>query len=542
MRSGVSSIMKQGTEHLSGLQEAVLRNLAACKELSDVTRTSFGPNGMNKMVINHIDKLFVTSDCATMLREMEVQHPAAKMLLMAATMQEYEIGDGSNLVVTFAGELLSKAEDLVRMGLHPSEIVAGYNKAALKALELLEGLTALKLEHKDMFDKEQITKGCYSAIASKQYGVESFLAPLVAEACLTVMPANPYNFLVDNVRVVKILGSSLQNSEVVKGMVIAHDTIGTLKEAKEAKIAVFTGSLAPPETETKGTVLLSSADDLLNFSASEETEMEKTIKAIADMGVKVVVTGGSVEDMAAHFLEKYGMMTVKVTSKFDLRRLCKAIKAQPAVNLGPIDTEMLGYASLVYVREVGARKITVFSQDRIDDTSVATVLLRASTDSLLNDVERAVDDGVNVVRMMGRDARFVAGAGATEIELARLLRQHAAKTPGLEQYAINSFAEALEIVPRTLGENSGQNANELLSQLYAAHEKGQTFHGVDVEEHGLKDVKEAGVFDLLVTKAQALKLAVDAATTVLRVDQIISAKPAGGPKMPKGQGHWDDQE
>lgn len=534
--------MKGGTEVLTGLQEAVLRNLQACKELADTMRTSFGPNGMNKMLINHLDKLFVTSDCATIMREMEVQHPAAKLLVMASHMQEVEIGDGSNYVVTLSGELLSKAEDLIRMGLHPSEVVAGYQKACQKTIEYLEGLVVHTVETKDMTNLEKLAKGTRTAISSKQYGCEDIIAPLVAEACLTVMPKDPNSFNVDNVRIVKILGGHLHQSEVVKGMVLPGDSIGPIKKVKDAKIAVFTQAISPPEPETKGTVLLSNADDLLNYNKSEEKEMDAAIKALADAGVNVVVTGGTVEDLAAHFLAKYGLMTVKITSKFDLRRLCKAIKAAPLVQLDvPREVDM-GFASDVYVREVGSRKIVVFSQDKIDDTSVATVLLRASTDSLLNDIERAVDDGINVIRAMGKNGRFVPGAGAVDIELARLLGAYASKASGLEQYSIAKFAEALEVVPRTLAENAGFDATDILSQLYAAHEKQQPNVGIDIEEGGVKDVAAAGVYDLMLSKQQAIRLAVDAALSVLRVDQIIQAKPAGGPKVPKQDGHWDDQE
>lgn len=519
-----------------------MRNLQACKELGDTMRTSLGPNGMNKMIINHLDRLFVTSDCATMLREMEIQHPAAKLILMAAAMQEIEVGDGSNFVVCLAAELLAKAEDLVKMGLHPTEIVAGYVKAGKKAHEILDSLAVLKMEEKDLFVKANLVKGVRSAIAAKQFGCEDIIAPLVAEACLTVMPANPANFLVDNVRVVKILGGGLEQSEVIKGMVIPHDTIGAVKRVKDAKVVVYTGSIQATEMETKGTILLTNAKGLLDYGDAEEDEIEKIIKGIYEAGVRVVVTGGSVDDMAGHFLEKYGLLTIRVTSKFEIRRLCKAVKATPLVNVEPPKPEELGFCSDVYVREVGLRKVTVFSQDSIDDTAVATVLVRASTDSLLNDVERAVDDGVNVVRAMGRDARFVAGAGATEVEVAKQLAAYGAKFTGLEQYSVAKFAEALEIIPLTLAENAGQNGTDTLSQLFAAHhnEKQGANFGVDIADGGVKDALADNILDSLLAKKQGLTLALDAAVSVLRVDQIIVAKQAGGPKAPKNQGNWDE--
>jgi len=306
---------------------------------------------------------------------------------------------------------------------------------------------------------------------------------------------------------------------------------------KDAKVAVFACSIQCTDTETKGTILLESASDLLSYNIGEEKEIEKIIRDIHDSGVRVVITGGTVDDMAAHFLEKYGLMTLKVTSKHDLRRISKACKARALMTLGGVDPEFQGFVSNVFVKEIGSQKVTIFQHDRIDSTSVATVLLRASTHNILNDVERAVDDGVNVIRQIGKDGRFVPGAGAADIELARQLAVVGARTPGLEQYAIKKFAEALEVVPRTLAENAGAVAIDTIAALYAAHERGETKVGVNVEEGGVKDV---GVLDLLATKSQAMRLAIDAVLTVLRVDQIIVAKPAGGPKLPQKSGNWDE--
>lgn len=543
MRRGIPNLFKDGVKTLTGLEQAVIRNIVACKGLSDITRTSLGPNGMNKMIINHLGKLFVTSDTATIMKEMEIEHPAAKMLVMASAMQEAEIGDGSNFVISIGGELLSQAEELIHMGLHPSEIVTGYIKAGRKALEILDELVIDTISPKEI-TKESITRACISAIASKQYGYESFIAPLVAEACMTVLPKNTYNFNVDNVRVVKVLGGNLQQSEVIRGMVIPHDTQGSIKRIKDAKVAVFSNSLQAAETETKGTVLIHSAAELMNYNLGEEKEIEKLIKGIADSGINVIVTGGTIDDMAAHFIEKFNMMAIKITSKFELRRICKATKAHPLVNLGPVHPEEAGFCSLVYVREVGSQKLTIFQQDSSDDTNVATILLRASTNNILNDVERAIDDGVNVVKVVGRDGRFLAGAGAVDIELARRLSAYGTRTSGLEQYSIQKFAEALEVVPRTLAENAGLTAMDILSQLYAAHEKGDIHVGVNIDDGGVKDMSVApyNIIDLLATKKQALKLALDAVVTILRVDQIIQAKPAGGPKMQKGGQHWDEED
>jgi len=540
--------MKDGTKSYSGLEQAVLRNIEACTGLAEITRTSFGPNGMNKMLINHLEKMFVTSDTATIVKELEIEHPAAKMIILASNMQESEIGDGSNYVITVAGALLRCAAELIKMGLHPSEIIAGYTKAGKKALEILEDLTVWTVEKKDFRDEALLARAMRSAISAKQFGCEDILAPLIAKACLTVLPKNVYNFNVDNVRVCKILGGSLEQSTVIKGMVLKGETQGNpdITEFKNAKIAVFTCSLEPAETETKGTVLIETAEQLMAYNKSEEKEIEEMIRGFKASGISVVVTGGSINDMAQHFLAKFDMMAIKVSSKFELRRLCRAIRARPLVALGAVRQEDAGFASRVRVEIVGMTKICVFEQEEVDDASVATVLLRASTHNILNDVERAVDDGVNIVKAMGKNApcHFIAGGGAADIEIARRLLDVGAKSTGLDQYAIKKFGEALEVIPRTLAENAGQDGMAQIAKLYAAHESGKINMGINIDTTGdgaLIDMVENSVLDLAITKKQALILATDAVITILRVDQIIQAKKAGGPKLPKN-GHWDDTD
>lgn len=541
--------MKEGTQSFSGLEAAVLKNIEACSQLADLTRTSFGPNGMNKIIINQLEKMFVTSDTATIINEMEIQHPAAKMIVLASQMQEKEVGDGSNYVITIAGALLRGAAELIKMGLHPSEIIAGYDKAGKEAQKILDDLSVWKVNKKQMTDEKILSKAMKSAICAKQHGIEDLLSPLVAKACLTVLPKNPYNFNIDNVRVCKILGGSLDKSQVVKGMVMKGDTQGDpdIKELKNAKIAIFTCSIEPADTETKGTVLIENATQLLNYNKSEEKEVEELIRGMKDAGITCVITGGSINDMAQHFLAKFNMLAIRVSSKFELRRLCRATRSRPLVALGGVRPEDQGFCSLIYIKRVGSTKICVFQQDSKDDTNVATVLLRASTNNILNDVERAVDDGVNVVKAMGKHVpcHFLAGGGASDIEMARRLINMGATSKGLDQYAIKKFGEALEVIPRTLAENAGQDGMEMISKLYAAHEAGEHNVGVNINTTGdgsLVDMVKAGIIDLAHTKKQALTLAVDAVLTILRVDQIIQAKRAGGPKIPKNQGHWDDTE
>ena len=289
---------------------------------------------------------------------------------------------------------------------------------------------------------------------------------------MDVCPKNALNFNVDNVRVAKIVGSSLHENQVVQGMVLRRDCEGTVKHAKDAKVAVFGCAVDTSATETKGTVLITSAKDLESYSVGEEQKMEEYIKMIADSGATVVVSGQSFGEMAMHFIERYGLMAIKLPSKFELRRFCRAVNATGIIKLGRPAADELGYVSSIDVREIGGTKCVVVQQN--DATSrVATVVLRGSTENAMDDVERAVDDGVNAYKALAKDSRVVPAGGATEMELAHRLAAFGRKQTGLDQYAIEKFARALEVVPRTLAENAGLSATDVVYNLYAAHAAGR---------------------------------------------------------------------
>ncbi|NXK46374.1 TCPQ protein, partial [Chauna torquata] len=530
--------------HYSGLEEAVYRNIQACKELAQTTRTAYGPNGMNKMVINHLEKLFVTNEAATILRELEVQHPAAKMLVMASHMQEQEVGDGTNFVLVFAGVLLELAEDLLRMGLSVSEasyiVIEGYEKACKKALEILLDLVCCSV--KNLRDVEEVASLLHTSVMSRQYGNESFLSKLIAQACVSILPDSGH-FNVDNIRVCKIVGAGISASSVLHGMVFKKETEGDVTSVKDAKIAVYSCPFDGMITETKGTVLIKNAEELMNFSKGEENLMDLQVKAIADSGANVVVTGGKVADMALHYANKYNLMLVRLNSKWDLRRLCKTVGATALPRLTPPTLEEMGHCDSVYLSEVGDTQVVVFKHEK-EDGAISTILIRGSTDNLMDDIERAVDDGVNTFKVLTRDKRLVPGGGATEIELAKQITSYGETCPGLDQYAIKKFAEAFEAIPRALAENSGVKANEVISKLYAVHQEGNKTVGFDIEAEAaaVKDMLEAGILDTYLGKSWGIKLATNAAVTVLRVDQIIMAKPAGGPKPPSGKKDWDEDQ
>jgi T-complex protein 1 subunit theta len=529
---------------------AVLRNIDACRTIASTVQTSLGPYGRNKIVINHLQKMILTSDAATILRELDVVHPAAKLVVMASQQQEAEMGDATNLVIVLAGELLKKAEDLLRMGLKTSDIVTGFERAQKFALEELEKLTVDKVE--DIRSQSELSKAIRTVIASKQSGSEDFLANMVAEAVEAVLPKNPANFNVDNIRVVKIMGGSLEQSRVVKGMVFGREPDGSVKKATRAKVGVFSCPIDISQTETKGTVLLHNAKEMLDFTKGEESQLETAIKELYDSGLRVVVAGATVGELAMHYLNRFGILVIRILSKFELRRLCRVVGATPLARLGAPMPDEMGNVDIVETLEIGGDRVTVFRQEN-ETTRTATLVIRGATQNHLDDIERAVDDGVNVVKAITRDPRLVPGAGATEMQLVERIQAFGDITPGLSQYSIRKFGEAFEVIPRTLAESAGLDATEVLSRLYTAHHKKDDWTtGVDIEVSledqcglcisntlkqnedgtGTLDAKDEGILDLMIAKSWAIKLATEAARTVLSVDQIIVARQAGGPKPP----------
>jgi T-complex protein 1 subunit theta len=592
-----AGLFKPGYQSHDAEDGAVIRNIEACQAISKTVQTSLGPYGRNKIVINHLQKMVLTSDAATILRELDIVHPAAKLLVMASQQQDAEMGDGTNMVIVLAGELLKKAEELLRMGLKTSDITQGYEKAQNYALKVLEGelfgrsfshrafqglsnmphfrahfvhlltdvvLIDLEVDRlKELHSQEELCKALRTVVASKQSGTEDLLASLVAEAVLAVLPKNPVNFNVDNVRVVKIMGGSLEQSRVIKGMVFGREPEGTIKKARKAKVGVFSCPIDISQTETKGTVLLKNAQEMLNFSKGEEERLEAAIKELYDSGLRVVVAGSSVGDLALHYLNRFNILVIKILSKFELRRLCRVVGATPLARLGAPMPDEMGSVDVVETTEIGGDRVTVFRQEEANAvTRTATIVLRGATQNHLDDVERAIDDGVNAVKAITKDPRLVPGAGATEIQLVEKISAFADKTPGLPQYAIRKYAEAFEVIPRTLAESAGLDATEVLSRLYTAHhrttkasESGESEEGSSEEEEpywttgvdleagsstGTLDAVDEGILDLLASKSWAIRLASESARTVLSVDQIIVARQAGGPKPPGPNPNWDE--
>lgn len=553
--------MKAGTSSYSGLEEAVFKNIEACMQLVRITRTSMGPNGLSKMILNHLEKLVITKNASAIATEIEVNHPAAKMLVMAAQNQALEYGDGTNLVVTLAGELLDRAKNLLEQGLVVADIISGYERALRHILDELDNNSNSTLIHRpfgDLHDKKQLALAIRPAIASKQSGYEDFLSELVAEACIQVIPEDPRLFNPESIRIAKVPGKSITDSFVVRGFVIPTLPRGAVQQMKNCKIAVYGCAIELDRTETKGTVLLQSAEELLDLSASEEKAMDTRIKEFADNGINVIVSQMSFHDLALHFCDKYNILAVKIGSKFEVRRFAKSVGATLNMTFKVPEKEKLGVCSEMIIEEIGDKQVIVARDDGSTTTGVGTteeggvncrdittIVLRAATQGVLNDVSVAIGNAVNVVKATCGDDRFLPGAGASEMALATQLHELASKEPGLQQYSMHAYAEALEIVPRLLAETAGLSTDEVMTEMQSKHVQGVDYTGVNVDgasENGEWTINTcaAQIYDSLPIKSWAIRMATDTACNVLRVDVIVMRKQAGGPKpQVPGQAEWN---
>ena len=525
---GLNTLLKSGYRTFKGKNQTLFKNAEAIEDIASMTRTALGQNGNYKYIINMHDKLYLTKDTNVMAEQLEINHPAVNVLVDALKAQSSEQGDGTNFVVTFGGELMKYAAKLITEGLKVADVSEGYEKAYNKAMELLD--KAEKHKVKDINNLEEVTKFIKPVIGSKLvHGQEDFLAPLVAQACINVVPKEKEKFDVDNVRVAKILGGNLMKSEVLKGMLVVRKTEGSVISCENCNVAVYNCEFTTKGAETNDQVVFKTADELLNYTKSEEEHMESVIKEIVDSGVKCVITGGSISNLAIHYLDKYGIMAFRTMSKFELRRIARSIGATLLVRLGAPTKEEMGYADEIKLTEISSQKCILVRKDN-ENNKLSTIVLRGTTNDMLDNLERVVNCGVNAYRAVCKSPVFVAGAGAIDMYLCEKIKEYAREVKSLDQYAIEAFGEAFEVIPRTIMENSGINVNEKLSTLRAKNSKTPTL-GINVKTGEIEDAFTMGVYDHLETKKWAIKHAYNSIRTVIKIDQIIVAKPAGGPNL-----------
>jgi thermosome len=527
-------ILREGSGR-SGGRDAQRNNIMAAKTIAEAVKSALGPKGMDKMLVDSSGDVIITSDGRTILDKMDIEHPAAKMMVEVAKTQDAEVGDGTTTAVILAGELLGKAEDLINKGVHPTVIVEGYIKAADKALETLENIAIpVKPAEKEFLKKVAATSMASKLVAEKK----EQLAAIAVEAVLNVARKVGEDYLVDldDITIEKKPGESLTQTRLIEGLVLDKEVVhsGMPKRVEKAKIALLESALEIKKTEFDTKINIELPEQMESFLREEEGMLKAMVEKIVASGANVVVCQKGIDDMVQHFLARKGILAVQRVKESDIKKLAMATGGKPVTNLEGLTKSDLGFAGLVEERKIGNDKMT-FIEGCKNPRSVA-ILIRGADKRFLDEAERSVHDALCVVRDVVQVPKIVAGGGAPEMEVARALRVYAETLPGREQLAVRSFGEAMEIVPLTLGENAGLDPVDLLLELRARHEKGEKWAGVDVLEGKIKDMRDLEVYEPLAVKKQTIKSATEAATMILRVDDVIASGKMKAPPMPPGGG------
>jgi len=541
-------ILKEGStrERGRGAQHA---NIMAARIVAEAVKSSLGPKGMDKMLVDSFGDVTITSDGRTVLDEMDIQHPAAKMMVEVAKTQDDEVGDGTTTAVIITGELLGKAEDLIEKNVHPTVIIDGYRKAADKALEALEKI-AIPVKPTDKISMEKVAT---TSMASKLVAEnKEYLAKIATSGILQVAEKVEGEFKVDidNVKVEKKAGEALTDTRLINGVVVDKEVVhpGMPKRVEKAKIALVDSALEIEKTEFDAKINIESPEQMDAFLKQEENMIKEMIEKIAAKGANVILCQKGIDDLAQHFLARKNLLAVRRVKKSDMEKLSKATGGKIITNLDDATEKDLGYAQLVEERKIGDDKMTFI--EGCKNPRAVTILIRGGTERIVEEAERSLHDALCVTRDVVEEPKIVAGGGAPEMEVAKVLKEYAQKLPGREQLAVMCFAEALEAVPTTLAENAGLDPIDIISELRARHEKGEVWAGVEVNEGKVRNMTEVGVFEPLTVKKQIIKSATEAASMILKIDDIIAAGkmkappmppkgPAGGPEMgPEGAGEF----
>jgi archaeal chaperonin len=515
-------ILPEGTQRLLG-REAQRMNIMAGKALAESIRTTLGPKGMDKMLVDGLGDIVVTNDGVTILKEMDIEHPAAKMLVEVAKTQEDEVGDGTTTAVIIAGELLKKAEDLLEMEIHPTVISMGYRKAAIKAQEILDKIS-IKAS-----DRKTLQSIAMTAMTGK--GTEKARKPL-AELIVKAVQMVEEDGIVekDHININRIQGATVEESQIVNGVVIDKGRLDPSmpKIVEDARIALLKFPIEVKSLETDAKINLTDPSQMNAFIEQEEKMIREMVDKVIASGANVLFCQKGIDDLAQHYLTRAGILAVKRVRKSDIERLEKATGARVATNLDDLSTEDLGIAGQVYEKKI-FDEVLLFIEDCIDPKAVS-IILRGSTKHVAEEVERAVDDAIGVVAATLEDGQVVAGGGAPEIAIAKGLKEYADTISGREQLAIGAFAAALEVVPKTLAENAGLDSIDALVDLRSAHEQ-SPYMGLNVFTGDVTDMKEAGVIEPKRVKKQAIQSAAEAAEMILRIDDVIASTRTSAPDM-----------
>ncbi len=533
---GTPVIILKDTRRETG-HEAISNNIMAARAVANAVRSTMGPKGMDKLLVDSIGDVTITNDGVTILKEMDVQHPAAKMLIEAAKTQDKEVGDGTTTVAVLAGELLKKAEILLDQKLHPTVIVQGYRMAAEKAIEIVKSISFdVSEKDRDLLEKIAKTAMTGKLAESPDNKISKFAVDLVLNATETYNGKKSFDM--DRVNVEKKVGESTQDSEIIEGVVIDKEIVHQNMPRKivNAKVALLSCAIESKDTEIKTEVQITSSAQFQLFMDHEKQRTKEAADKVIASGATVVFCQKGIDDLAQHYLANAGILALRRVIKKDMDKLSKATGANIVTSLDELKPSDLGTAALVEEKRVGAGIMTFVTGTK---SYAVTLLLRGGTQQVLNGLERALDDALHAVADVIEDEKLLAGGGAPEIEIALRLREYAATLKGREQLAVTKFAEAVEIVPKTLAENSGFNAIDKIAELKNRHETDKNA-GLNAYTGEVMDMYSLGVVEPLRVKIQAILSATDAASLILRIDDVLAStkKPPerapGG--MPPGMG------
>jgi len=527
-------ILKEGTTRSRG-KEAQRNNIMAAQVIGEVLKTTLGPRGMDKMLVDSLGDITITNDGAAILKEIDVEHPAAKMMVEIAKTQDDMVGDGTTTTVILASELLKKAEELLDQNIHPIILVSGYRKASQKAIEIINKLSTPL----DINDRKTLLKVALTSMSSKSVGsAREHLAEISIDAVKQIAEVRGDKTIadIDNIQLVKKTGKSLLETQLIRGIIIDKEVVnpGMPKTKENAKILLLDAALEIEKTEMSAEIRIKDPSQMKAFLDQENDMMEKMVTKVKASGADIVFCQKGIDDMVQHFLSKAGIMAARRVKESDMEKLAKATGARIISDLDDLKAADLGLAGLVDERKIGDDKM-IFVEKCKDPHSVS-ILIRAGLERMVDEAERAITDSLSVVSDVIENNKIVPGGGAVEIEVAKELRKYATKVGGREQLAVEAFADAMEVIPRTLAENAGLQPIDILVELRSKHDSADGKNiGINIFTGKLQNSLEEGVIEPLVVKEQAIKSAAESAAMILRIDDVITAKsPKGGPGGPGG--------
>ena len=530
-------ILKEGTTRSRG-KEAQRNNIMAARVIGEVLKTTLGPRGMDKMLIDSLGDITITNDGAAILKEIDVEHPAAKMMVEIAKTQDDMVGDGTTSAVVLASELLKKAEELLDQNIHPTILVSGFRKASVKAIEVINK-AAVPL---DINDRKTLLKVALTSMSSKAVGsARDHLAEISIDAVKQIAEQRGDKALadIDNIQLIKKTGKSLLETQLIRGIIIDKEIVNPNmpKKKENAKIALLDSALEIEKTEISAEIRIKDPSQMKAFLDQETDMMQDMVTKIKASGADVIFCQKGIDDMVQHFLAKEGIIAARRVKESDMEKLARATGAIISSDLDDLKKSDLGSAGHVEERKIGDDKM-IFVEKCKDPHSVA-ILIRAGLERMVDEAERAMIDSLSVISDVIENNKIVAGGGAVEIEISKELRKYATTVGGREQLAVEAFADAVEVIPRTLAENGGLEPIDILVELRQVHDKATGKNmGINVFTGKLQDSIATGVIEPIMVKEQAIKSAAESAALILRIDDVITAKaPKGAPGgMPGGMG------